>query len=96
MGMGRASRLIEGPALVMENAEITEFSLTGTPRFTLQARTIAHRPGSGETALNGPTLLLFSEQSAPWRLEADRGQLDGSKRSCGPPIAPWLTPTRLC
>ena len=71
--------LDDGPALLMENAEITEFSIAGNPRFALQARTIAHQPSSGETALDAPNLLLFSEQGAPWRLEADQGRLDGSE-----------------
>ena len=71
--------LDDGPALLMENAEITEFSIAGNPRFALQARTIAHQPSSGETALDAPILLLFSEQGAPWRLEADQGRLDGSE-----------------
>ena len=71
--------LDDGPALLMENAEITEFSIAGNPRFALQARTIAHQPISGETALDAPILLLFSEQGAPWRLEADQGRLDGSE-----------------
>lgn len=71
--------LDDGPALLMENAEITEFSIAGSPRFALQARTIAHQPSSGETALDAPILLLFSEQGAPWRLEADQGRLDGSE-----------------
>jgi len=71
--------LDDGPALLMQNAEITEFSIAGSPRFALQARTIAHQPSSGETALDAPILLLFSEQGAPWRLEADRGRLDGSE-----------------
>ena len=71
--------LDDGPALLMENAEITEFSIAGSPRFALQARTIAHQPRSGETALDAPILLLFSEEGAPWRLEADQGRLDGSE-----------------
>jgi len=71
--------LDDGPALLMENAEITEFSIAGSPRFDLRARTIAHQPSSGETALDAPILLLFSEQGAPWRLEADQGRLDGSE-----------------
>ena len=71
--------LDDGPALLMENAEITEFSIAGSPRFALQARTITHQPRSGETALDAPILLLFNEQGAPWRLEADQGRLDGSE-----------------
>ena len=71
--------LNDGPALLMENAEITEFSLAGSPRFALRARSIAHQPSSGETALDAPTLLLFNEQGAPWRLEADEGRLEGSE-----------------
>ena len=71
--------LDDGPALLMENAEITEFSIAGSPRFALQARTISHQPSSGETALDAPILLLFNEQGAPWRLEADQGRLDGSE-----------------
>ena len=79
--MGQASRpSLGGPALVMENAEITEFSLTGTPRFTLQARTIAHRPSSGETALNGPILLLFSEQGRPGGSRPTGGSWTAAKR----------------
>ena len=71
--------LDDGPALLMEDAEITEFSIAGSPRFALQARTITHQPRSGETALDAPILLLFNEQGAPWRLEADQGRLDGSE-----------------
>jgi lipopolysaccharide export system protein LptC len=71
--------LNDGPALLMENAEITEFSLAGSPRFALRARSIAHQPSSGETALDAPILLLFNEQGAPWRLEADEGRLEGSE-----------------
>ena len=71
--------LSDGPALLMENAEITEFSIAGSPRFALRARTIAHQPSSGETALDAPILMLFSEQGAPWRLEADKGRLEGSE-----------------
>lgn len=75
----RFAPLTKGPALVMANAEITEFSLEGTPRFALEARTIAHQPSSGETALDAPILLIFGDQGAPWRLEANRGRLDGSE-----------------
>ena len=71
--------LNDGPALLMENAEIIEFSLAGSPRFALRARSIAHQPSSGETALDAPILLLFNEQGAPWRLEADEGRLEGSE-----------------
>jgi len=79
-GEGRTfAPLGDGPALVMEDAEITEFSLKGTPRFALRARTIAHQPSSGDTALEAPILLLFNAQGAPWRLEADKGHLEGNE-----------------
>ncbi|GEM_PF-1969448 len=75
----RFEALEGGPALVMEQAEITEFSLAGAPRFALTAKSIAHQPSTGETALAEPTLILFNPTGEPWRLWADEGHLEGSE-----------------
>ncbi len=75
----RFEALARGPALLMETAEITEFSLAGAPRFALTAKTIAHQPATGETALTEPTLVLFNDTGEPWRLWADQGRLEGSE-----------------
>lgn len=65
------------PDLLLEGAVITQFRADGSLQYRLHASRIAHFPGTEQTVLTQPRLLLDQGETAPWELSAARGRILG-------------------
>lgn len=65
------------PDLLLEGAVITQFRTDGSLHYRLHASRIAHFPGTEQTVLTQPRLLLDQGEAAPWELSASQGRIVG-------------------
>lgn len=66
---------VRDPGYSMKNAEITETSAQGNPRYTVQAARAQQDPASGEIALNTIQMKLRDERGGEWHLRARSGRM---------------------
>lgn len=73
-----APSLAQAPDVLLEDADILEFGEDGALRYSVQSgRAVWFRQG-GEMALTAPQLVVPDERGVPWRVVAERGDVQGA------------------
>ena len=73
---GRSAELGE-PDLLMDTAEISQFSASGALAYRIRAISIVHYPDADHTLLEAPRLTLYRPGEPPWEVSAERGRIIG-------------------
>ena len=68
------------PDVIVEQMAVTRFDINGVPHYTLDARTMTHRPGEASSRLEAP-VMHYTRDDMRLRLAADTGvALDDGER----------------
>ncbi len=60
------------------DAQITQFTATGSTQYQLQATRVSHFPDSGRTLLDSPQLIHYRQSKTPLTITAGDGELSPS------------------
>ena len=72
-----APSFAEEPDVLLEDADILQFGEGGTLRYSVRSNKAQWFRQGGDMALTSPELVVPDEQGVPWRMVAERGDVQG-------------------
>lgn len=74
-----APSLAQEPDVLLQEADILEFAEDGALRYSVRSSNAVWFRQSGDMALTSPALVVPDEQGVPWRVVAERGDVQGGQ-----------------
>ena len=74
-----ASGLAQEPDVLLQEADILEFGNDGALRYSVRSSEAVWFRQGGDMALTSPELVVPDEQGVPWRVVAERGDVQGGQ-----------------
>ncbi|NOY62213.1 MAG: LPS export ABC transporter periplasmic protein LptC [Gammaproteobacteria bacterium] len=65
----------DDPDYYLQRFTTTVMSAQGEPRYRISARSMHHYPETDTALLEGPQLVIYRQQGAPWHVDAEHGQV---------------------